>query len=396
MQLAGDLGYLTYCLNIHPTQTWAEARKAIVGPLCSIKAALCPVAPFAAGLRFSAETVRALEQPEARAELKAILSENNLLATTVNGFPYGPFHGTAVKDNVYQPDWLSPARVDYTCALADLMADLAPPDRFVSLSTVPGTFKPLADGADAALADGLLRAAAHCATLRQRTGVTVAIAIEPEPFCFLETIAETTDFFERYLFCAAAARRVAELSGISAGTAAEALRRHLGLCYDVCHAAVEFEDATGSIDGLRRAGIPIHKLQLSAALRLPKVTPRGRAALAAFDEPIYLHQVVSRRGEGKLRREVDLSPALARGAEADGEEWRVHFHVPVFIADLGTFLTTQDFLAEILAIHAKEPVSRHLEVETYTWDVLPEDLHVGPVEEAIERELRWVLERLRP
>jgi len=395
MRLPGDLGYLTYCLNIHPTQTWSEVREAIAGPLCSVKASLCPDAPFAAGLRFSAETVRALEHAEMRAELKAILRENDLLAVTVNGFPYGPFHGTPVKDQVYQPDWLSPARIDYTCRLADLMADLAPPDHFASLSTVPGTFKPLADGADAAIADGLLQAAAHCSTLRERTGVTVAIAIEPEPFCFLETIAETVDFFERYLFCPAAARRVAEVSGLSLDVAASALRRHLGLCYDVCHAAVEFEDPAASIESLRRSGIPIHKLQLSAALRLPEVTPRARAALAAFDEPVYLHQVVSRRGERKLCREVDLTPALARDAEADGEEWRIHFHVPVFIADLGTFLTTQDFLAEILAIHAKEPISSHLEVETYTWDVLPSELRTGPVEQAIERELRWVLGRLR-
>ncbi len=128
---------------------------------------------------------------------------------------------------------------------------------------------------------------------------------------------------------------------------------------------------------------------------MPGVTPETRAALARFDEPTYLHQVVSRR-DGALRREADLPEALARGAEADGEEWRVHFHVPVFIDDLGAFATTQDFLAEILAIHAREPIAPHLEVETYTWDVLPPELRTGTVEEAITRELAWVLERLAP
>ena len=181
-------------------------------------------------------------------------------------------------------------------------------------------------------------------------------------------------------------RRLAELTGLSAGAAAEALPRHLGLCYDVCHAAVEFEDAAGSLAALQRAGVPIHKLQLSAALRLPEVNPEARAALAAFDEPVYLHQVVSRR-DGRLDRLPDLAPALARGADADGEEWRVHFHVPLFVSDLGAFRSTQDFLAEILALHRRAPLSPHLEVETYTWDVLPPALRDGPVQDAVAREL---------
>jgi hypothetical protein len=313
----------------------------------------------------------------------------------VNGFPYGPFHGTRVKEEVYQPDWLAEERLAYTCALADLMADIAAGDEPVSLSTVPGTFKPLAVGRDAAIADNLLRAAAHCVSLRDRTGVTVALAIEPEPYCFLETVAESVDFFRAHLLSDAAARRLAELTGLSAGAAAEALPRHLGLCYDVCHAAVEFEDAAGSIAALQSAGVPIHKLQLSAALRLPEVNPEARAALAAFDEPVYLHQVVSRR-DGRLNRLPDLAPALARGADADGEEWRVHFHVPLFVSDLGAFRSTQDFLAEILALHRRTPLSPHLEVETYTWDVLPPALREGPVQDAVARELGWVLDRLTP
>ena len=395
MRLKGDLGWLTYCLNIHQTQTWAETRAAITGPLAAVKAALSPGAPFAAGLRFSGQTVRELGEPGARAELKRLVADGGLVPVTVNGFPYGPFHGTRVKEEVYQPDWLAEERLAYTCALADLMADIAAGDEPVSLSTVPGTFKPLAVGRDAAIADNLLRAAAHCVSLRDRTGVTVALAIEPEPYCFLETVAESVDFFRAHLLSDAAARRLAELTGLSAGAAAEALPRHLGLCYDVCHAAVEFEDAAGSLAALQSAGVPIHKLQLSAALRLPEVNPEARAALAAFDEPVYLHQVVSRR-DGRLDRLPDLAPALARGADADGEEWRVHFHVPLFVSDLGAFRSTQDFLAEILALHRRTPLSPHLEVETYTWDVLPPALREGPVQDAVARELGWVLDRLAP
>ncbi len=395
MRLPGGLGQLTYCQNIHPAETWPQARAALEGPARAVKAALSPDAPMAVGLRLSARAAADLADPAARADLKALLAREDFRAITVNGFPYGPFHGVAVKEAVYEPDWRDPARLAYTCALADLMADIGPAGEMLSLSTVPGGFKPRCAGAEAGIAEALLRAAAHCVALRQRTGAEVALAIEPEPCCLLETIAESAAFFDRWLFSDAAARRLAALSGLATGEAAAALPRHLGLCYDVCHAAVEFEDPADSIAALRAAGVPVHKLQLSAALRLPRVDAASRAALAAFDEPTYLHQVVSRR-DGRLTRLHDLPLALARGAAADGEEWRVHFHVPLFVADAGAFATTQDFLAEILALHAQAPIAPHLEVETYTWDVLPPHLRAGAVEDAVAREMAWVLERLAP
>jgi hypothetical protein len=393
MKLSGALGHLTYCLNIHPTQGWAEARAALTGPVAAVKRHLCPEGPFAVGLRFSAEAVRDLANPAAREDLKAIITGNGYLPVTMNGFPYGPFHGTRVKEEVYQPDWTRPERVDYTLALAGLMAELNPPGTWVSLSTVPGTFKPLAPGREAAMAGAMLRTAVALHALRERTGVTVALALEPEPFCFLETIDEAVAFFDRQLFSEAAIATVAELTGLSRAETAAALPRHLGLCYDVCHAAVEFEDSAASLAVLRAAGVPVHKLQLSAALHVPVVDAAARARLAAFDEPTYLHQVVSRRPGGLLRREPDLGPALAR-ADSDGEEWRVHFHVPLFVAEIPPFATTQGFLAQILALHRADPISPHLEVETYTWGVLPPELRGASIEADIARELAWVLERL--
>ena len=392
MHLPAGLGELTYCMNIHPGVTWPEVRASLTGPARAVKAALAPDAPFAIGLRFSAQVVEDLKDEAARRELKAILAAEGFRPITVNGFPYGAFHGVPVKAEVYQPDWRHEARLAYTCDLADLMAAIAPPGETVSLSTVPGSFRPLAaDAAD--MADRYIRAAAHCHALRAQTGVTVAIAIEPEPHCFLETITETIAFFETHLFSDTAAARMAALTGLTRAEAAAALPRHLGLCYDVCHAAVEYEDPAASIEALRAAGIPVHKLQLSAALRVPRVTAEAREALAPFDEPTYLHQVVSRRGT-TLTRHADLPQALALGAAEDGAEWRVHFHVPVFVADLGPLSTTQDFLAEILALHRAEPISAHLEVETYTFDVLPPALEAGTVDRAVTRELRWVLEQL--
>ncbi len=395
MKLPGGLGELTYCLNIHPTQSWAEARAALSGPVRAVKAAVSPDASFAVGLRFSAETLATLGAPEARADLKAVLAAGDLRPVTMNGFPYGPFHGVRVKEQVYQPDWRAPERLAYTTGLAELMADINPEGAFVSLSTVPGAFKPEAAGAEAAIADMMLRAVAHLAGLRARTGRTVALAIEPEPFCLLETIAESVAFFRAHLFSRAAAERVAALSGLSVAQAAEALPRHLGLCYDVCHAAVEYEDPAGSIAALREAGIAVHKLQLSSALRLARATAPARAALARFAEPVYLHQTMVRGPDG-LTRFSDLPEALATGETHAHEEWRVHFHVPVFIGRLPDFDTTQGFLAEILALHRAAPIAPHLEVETYTWDVLPEALRAGGVEAAVARELNWVRERLAP
>ncbi|MCF3973981.1 metabolite traffic protein EboE [Paracoccus sp. EGI L200073] len=366
---------------------------ALTGPAAQVKARVSPGDAFAVGLRFSGEALDELADPAKRAALKAALDKHDFRAVTVNGFPYGRFHGTRVKEEVYQPDWRSEDRVRYTNALADLMTHLAPEGETVSLSTVPGTFKPLAVGAEALIADNILRSVAHLAALEARTGVTVALAIEPEPACLLETIDESVAFFIDHLFSPAAAARVAGLTELPLEDVAAALPRHLGLCYDVCHAAVEYEDPAGSIAALRDAGIPIHKLQLSAALLIPQISAATRDALAAYAEPTYLHQVMRRTREG-LKSEVDLPDALALGASADGEEWRVHFHVPVFIRELGAFSSTRDFLASILALHRQDPISPHLEIETYTWDLLPETLRGATVAEDIAREFAWVLGEL--
>ena len=392
MLLPGDLGALTYCLNIHPTQSWAEARTALTGPVAAVKAAVCADAPFVVGLRFSAETMHELADPAVRDDLKRIIAENDYLPLTMNGFPFGPFHGTRVKEDVYLPDWRAQERVDYTRDLAELMAEINPNGTFLSLSTVPGAFWPNGVGAEAEMAANYLRSVAHLIDLEERTGRQVALAIEPEPCCFLETIEETVAYFQNHLFSEKAVRDLAGLTGKTTSEAADLLPRHLGLCYDVCHAAVEYEDPAGSITMLRDADIPIHKLQLSSAVRVASGSQETRDVLARYDEPTYLHQLIEQGPDG-LKRFSDLGEALNGGA-TDGREWRVHFHVPVFLDRLPDFDTTQAFLAEIIALHKAEPISPHLEVETYTWDVLPQGLRAGKVEDAVARELGWVLEGL--
>jgi sugar phosphate isomerase/epimerase len=398
----GPLGHLTYCTNIHRGETWPEVLAALARHLPAVKGRFAPDRPLGVGLRLSAVAVEALRDERAFAELRDLLDAHGLYVFTINGFPYGPFHGVRVKEEVYQPDWQHEERLVYTDLLADLLADLLPdePGLEGSVSTVPGTFKPLsqAPGVAERMAENMVRHVAHLVRLQARTGRVIALALEPEPYCFLETIEETVRFFEQHLFADAAIDRLARLCGLSRSDAEQALHRHLGVCYDVCHAAVEYEDPKGGFEQLRRAGIRVPKLQLSAALRIAEVGPSTVERLRSFDEPVYLHQVVERR-QGGLTRYLDLPEAFealgnGAGAGSGPREWRVHFHVPIFLDEIEHFSTTQDFLREVLAIHREDPVSAHLEVETYTWDVLPEHERKDDVAVAIARELAWVRDRL--
>ncbi|MGI9510326.1 MAG: metabolite traffic protein EboE [Geminicoccaceae bacterium] len=387
--------HLTYCTNIHAGETWDEIFSRLRMHLPAVKSAASADADLGVGLRLSAIAAEELVEPETLAEFKAFLDDGSYYVFTINGFPYGPFHGQRVKEQVYQPDWSHEERLVYSDRMADLLSSLLPDGMAGSISTVPGTFKPLASepGMVERITDYILRHVAKLVEVEQSTGKTIALALEPEPCCFLETIDETVAYFENNLFSSDACRRLSGLSGLSSSAADAALRRHLGVCYDVCHAAVEYEDPAGSIGALNAAGIAIPKVQLSAALRIPDVTADVEETLAGFAEPVYLHQVIE-RGGGDLVRYLDLPEALEALDQAIGREWRVHFHVPIFLDELQHFSTTQDFLKEILALHRKRPIAKHLEVETYTWDVLPERYRGVDVSTAIARELNWVRKEL--
>ena len=395
--------HLTYCSNIHPGESWAEVRANFDRHVVAVRERVLPEGDFGIGLRLSARAAAELSEPAVLAEFREFLRRHRMYVFTLNGFPYGTFHGTRVKEDVYLPDWRDPERLRYTDQLADLLADLLPdavsgePEVEGSVSTVPGAFKPALGGPEdvALMVEHLLRHVAHLVELRARTGRLVALALEPEPHCFLETIAEVIDFFERDLHGPDAVRRMMALTGLDRAAAGRALHEHLGVCLDLCHAAVEFEDAADCIGRLARAGIRVHKMQISAGLRLPCLDAQALAALRRFDDPVYLHQVVE-QGPAGLVRFADLPQALAalQGGTAD-REWRVHFHVPIFLDRLAPFASTQSFIREVLAIQRTRPVSAHLEVETYTWDVLPEPFRSGAVDAAVARELDWVRMELR-
>jgi hypothetical protein len=356
-----------------------------------------PNAPFGVCIRLAAPTAELLaEDTAARTMLKSFLADNDLYVYTANAFPYGAFKGTVVKEQVYEPDWRTEARTQYTMAVADILADIGTAAVPPSIQTAPLGFKPNVTGPDviASYTEHVLRVVAHLIQLEQRTGRLVTLAIEPEPHCFLETTDETIAYFTGHLYSGAAAARLARLAAIPIAEAHGALRRHIGIVFDIGHQAVGFEDIPVSLQKLVDAGIPIFKLQDVAAMHIPDVTQESVDALAQYAKSVYLTQTVEKR-DGRLTKFLNLEDAFAAWKSDPGpREWRTHFHVPVFLEDLGLFRTTRFALEQALRVHKATPLSRQLEIETYTWDVLPDHLKTGDIVDYVCREIEWVRDQL--
>jgi sugar phosphate isomerase/epimerase len=396
MKHTRSFSQLTYCTNVHPGEGLADLTVALTDHASKVKALVCPTAAFAVGLRVSARAASELERAENLAEFRALLREHGLYVFTINGFPYGEFHGTRVKERVYQPDWRDAARVAYTDRLARLLSGLLPDDETLgSISTVPGAFRAELQASDVQrIAVQIAQHVAELVRIERATGKQIVLALEPEPACMLETVSECIAFFQAELRGASAVAALADALRISHAEARRALERHVGVCLDLCHAAVEFEEPGACIEALENAGITIAKLQVSAGLALDPRDPAARTALSKFRDDVYLHQVVARQGE-QLLRYVDMPEAEAAfSAGQSAEEWRVHFHVPIFYANLAPLDTTQAFVRAALERHRVRPISAHLEVETYTWDVLPKALRDVAVHESIARELNWLCAEL--
>ncbi len=392
----GATDHLTYCSNIHPGESWAEVLGNVEKYIPLVRDALNCTDDFGIGLRLSAAAVSDLARPDQLEQFKKLLDEHQSYVFTINGFPYGPFHGTRVKEDVYLPDWKDPERLRYTNQLADVFAEFLPEGQTGSISTVPGAFKACVTHDDDIdlIRSTMVSHCIHLAKLEQSRGINIVLALEPEPCCFLETIAESVAFFQDHLFSAASVKQLQAEIDVNSQQAEALLQKHLTLCLDLCHAAVEFEDAKACISSLKNANVQIGKLQISAGLRLEQVTPERAELLRPFVDQVYLHQVIENH-DGTINRYTDLPEAFANLTDdKKPREWRVHFHVPIFLDDLGEFSSTQFFIREALALHKEDPISKHLEVETYTWNVLPDQYKNQSIEDAIARELNWVREQL--
>jgi xylose isomerase-like TIM barrel protein len=347
----GDDLHLTYCTNIHPANGWEAVWESLRAHAPALKARLSPDAPFGIGLRLSGAESAELLSGHRLARFRDWLDAEGLYVFTLNAFPHGAFHGRPVKADVHAPDWRSEERVTYTLRMAEILAALLPDGIDGTISTNPLSYRPWLDDGD------WERCTANVARVGEALrGTRIALAIEPEADGALANVDDLIRWWPDGL-------------------------ENVTVCFDACHSAVAYEEPEAALDALDGAGIRVGKAQLSAALIVPA---EAHHELRSFADPIYLHQVTER---GSNRSWPDLPEALAENGA--GEEWRVHFHVPIFVERYGALLSTQEHLRRCI----ERVRTSHLEIETYTWDVLPPDLKRSSVE-SIAREYEWVLDVL--
>ena len=397
--------HLAYCTNIHRGETWLETFASLENYALAVRERTCPGRPFALGLRLSNLAAMELSDPKKLLGFQRWLEKNSCYVFTINGFPYGRFHGTRVKEQVYAPDWTSPERLAYTNRLFDLLAEILPAGIAGSVSTLPGSFKEfivarasrpcdfalkktstkLTDKMSVPLheiRENLWRCVEHISRVSEKSKRQLHLGLEPEPLGLLENSAETIAFFEQ----------------LRAGHPDDPrLDEYLGVNYDCCHFAIEFEEPQSALAALQQAGIKISKLHLSSALKT-RPTPEARAALKDFADDVYLHQVIARDENGKLKFYRDLPDALSDHASRithHAAEWRIHFHVPLHAPAAPPFENTNDHLLGVFDLLAENPkLCSHLEMETYTWEVLPPELKSRSVVEQLVAEYDWTLARL--
>jgi sugar phosphate isomerase/epimerase len=298
-----------------------------------------------------------------------------------------------LKDQVFAPDWHTEERVSYTLRLLDILRRLLPEGLDGGISTSPLSYKRWQQSNPPdwdRLVRNIVRVAAAMFETKRRDGGDIHLDIEPEPDGLVETAGEFICFFEQLM--RTGAPLLAEAAQLNKSQAEDALRRHVAFCYDLCHSAVEHEESQQTLEVIRKAGIRIGRVQVSSAVKvsLPaSVADRKELSkqLSTLADPVYLHQTI-----GDRERYADLPEALDELACARSAEWRIHYHVPLFLENYGELGSTQPEVRSALAQLQPEDVT-HFEIETYTWGVLPAHLRLDIVD-SIEREYRWVLAQL--
>jgi sugar phosphate isomerase/epimerase len=373
--------HLSYCTNIHPAETWAETFTVLRTHVLAVRTrllaggALRAGEAFGIGLRLSAKAASELLEGDHLAAFKDWLDATDTYVFTINGFPYGSFHGTRVKEQVFKPDWTEQARVDYTKDLFRILAVIAAPGTGASVSTLPGSHKSFhAD--ERLIRRNLIELAGWIEEVALETGHDFHLGLEPEPLGHFENTLETLEFFKRLHADA---------------TDSDIVRRRIGVNFDTCHFALEYDNVRSSLEVLQNEGIRISKIHLSSALALDPRDPAALAAIRAFDEPTYFHQVLVLGGGGEITRFIDLPDFLKTEEIPGAVEARVHFHIPLDSEPAPPLRSTRQEALEALAWRRDHPTAcRHYEIETYTWGVLPQGLQ-RPLVEQIAGEYAWVL-----
>ncbi|MCC5619572.1 metabolite traffic protein EboE [Nostoc sp. CHAB 5836] len=406
MKITRDSNFhLTYCSNIHPGETWLEVFANLENYIPKLKSRLSPTEPFGIGLRLADVAAKQLLENHNLADFKTWLTQHNLYVFTLNGFPYGGFHRQVVKDQVYAPDWSTSERVNYTLNLAHILATLLPEGLDGGISTLPLSYKPWWKKDQATYEMVLKQSCFNIASvvvemirIREDTGKILHIDLEPEPDGLIENTSEVIDFYQNWLL-PIGGNYLSEKLNIEQHLAETELLEHVRLCYDTCHFSVEYEQPDSVFARLKFAGIKIGKIQISAAIKVKIPADIEKRTLIVerlrpFAESTYLHQVIERRIDGTLHHYPDLITALPHLEQSLAEEWRIHFHVPIFIHDYQILQSTQDDIASVLHLLQTNNACSHLEIETYTWDVLPSEMKIDLLT-SIQREYEWVLKLIR-
>jgi hypothetical protein len=395
-------GHLTYCSNIHSGETWNDHFARLQEHIPLIKQKISPVQPFGIGLRLSNTASLELRKQENLEAFQKWLNDHNCYVFTMNGFPYGGFHNIRVKDNVHAPDWTSPDRVAYTIRLAQILAALLPDAIDGGISTSPISYRFWhkendLDNIYETATLNLLQVVDQLIQIKTATGKLIHIDIEPEPDGLLGDGKEFLDWYVKYLL-PLGVPYLQDRYGFNEDIADSVIKEHIQICYDVCHFAICYEDHGSIIRHIQSLGIKTGKIQISAALkaRMPDDTNKRIPVVDAFkkfNESTYLHQVVARQKDGHFIKYADMPDALADASNSETAEWRAHFHVPLFIQSYGVLESTQNDIEKVLSIQKTQPLTSHLEIETYTWEVLPEEMRL-PLTESIIREMQWVISLL--
>ncbi|MGB0953328.1 MAG: hypothetical protein ACPG31_08875 [Planctomycetota bacterium] len=348
---------LALCGNVFPADGPEDVLAALRGPVAQWGAGLQAAgqaAPYGFGLHVSA---RAAEHytasPEARLALQEAMAASKLSCWTANAFPFGDFHAAKVKEGAFLPDWTSPERVRFTLQVAELLAQLAPQDGSpLSISTCPLGYGRSAreDARSVAHLQQVAEALQQLSQLHQRAFL---LSIEPEP----------DGGFERGV----------ALAQWIAVTFPKSQHACLGICFDLCHAAVVGESVGEILSAVQATGIPIGKVQISSALAIPE--PPSDVTLAFLkrltDDP-YLHQVRGLDGQGQAFAAADVPIFLDRPDAFQCSNLRIHCHVPVSLSDFPEGLHGTPWREAVQA--CSDAGIADFELETYTLPVLPPEL----------------------
>lgn len=396
--LVNNSRHLTYCTNIHPGSNWESTFNSLKAHVPQIKRQVSDNGSFGLGLRLSNKASEELDESNHLNEFKAWLRQNDVYVFTMNGFPYGNFHDERVKDNVHAPDWTTRERVVYTKRLFNQLKELIPDGMEGGISTSPITYRHWyaseqeKQEAFKIGAKHLIEIALQLYHIESSTGKYLHLDMEPEPDGLIENSEEFLDFFDTHLVPMAAEIIKNEL-GSEVVDAERIIKRYITMCYDICHFSLAYEEPETTFRKLRDAGIVIGKIQVSAALKIlynEKGIDEIWESLSQFNEPTYLHQVTE-LVNGKVKTYNDLPIVLEQRKEFT--ELRGHFHVPIFLEQFGRLFSTQDHILKVVDYLKGQEVSKHLEIETYTWDVLPVELKKD-LSESIVREINWLKEKL--